>query len=251
MMALTPRAKLLALLILSLALSLASYQLVTGYVEEQASIEVEEQREEEIGILVTQRDILAGEIINVDTLVIRSFPKSLVQDGWLRPEDAPSILGLASSRFIDRGEPLTTDAIRPYQTPYFSSQLRPGFYAVTSLVSVHQLHNGLIKIGDRVTLRGNDFQQNNKPLEMVNIPVIAMDNFDHHSQLELNPSQFLPSTMTFELTPEQAVVFEAMRMQDYSVWLQHADTSYTAAEQPQPIKIHRFFAQEANTDAVY
>lgn len=251
MMAFTPRTKLLALLLLSLALSLASYQLVKGYVEEQASIEIEEQREEEIGILVTQRDVLAGEIISVDTLVIRSFPQSLVQDGWLRPEDAPSLFGLASSRFIDRGEPLTTDAIKPYQTPRFSARLRPGFYAVTSLVSVHQLHNGLVKIGDKVTLRGKDFQQNAKPLEMVNIPVIAMDNFDHHAQLEMNPSQYLPSTITFELTPEQAAVFEAMRMQDYSVWLQHSDTSYASVRRTQPIKIHRFFATEINTDAIY
>ncbi|PHR64656.1 MAG: hypothetical protein COA51_07440 [Idiomarina sp.] len=251
MLTLTPKAKLAALVMLSLALSLASYQLVTGYVAEQASIEVEEQREQELGILVTQRDILVGEIINADTLVIRNFPQSLVQDGWLRPEDAPSILGLASSRFIDRGEPLTANAIEPYQTPRFAAKLRPGFYAVTSLVSVQQLHNGLVKIGDKVTLRGSNFQENNKPLVLVNIPVIAMDNFDDHAQIDVNPSHYLPSTMTFELTAEQAAKFETMRMQNFEVWLQHAESSYVSVAPSPPIKIHRFFTKEVELDAIY
>jgi Flp pilus assembly protein CpaB len=245
------KSKLTALVVLSLILSFASYQLVTSYVAEKASQEVAEQREIELGILVSQRDILVGEIINSDILVVRNFPQSLVQDNWLRPEDAPSIIGLASSRFIDRGEPLTANAIEPYKTPRFSSNLKPGFYGVTSLVSVQQLHNGLVKIGDHVTLRGSDFQDSSEPLVLVNIPVIAMDNFDNEAQLDINPSHYLPSTMTFEFTPMQAEIFEVMKLQNFGVWLQRPGSQYVVSTPPVPVKIHRFFAKEVSTDAIY
>ena len=176
---------------------------------------------------------------------------SLVQDSWLRPEDAPMIIGLSTTRYIEKGEPLTADALLPFEDHGFSKKIKSGNYAVTSMISKQQLHNGLIRVGDKVTLVSPNSVNEAHHAILVNIEVVALDNFDHHSQLDMSATHYLPSTITFELTPSQAIIFETMRQQSFAVWLQQPDSPYADIKVNEPIAIHRLKTVEASQHATY
>ncbi|RWU08753.1 hypothetical protein EGC76_11180 [Pseudidiomarina gelatinasegens] len=250
-MRVSQRAKISSFVLVSLLMTIAGYQLIQSYVEEKTNIEIQQQQEHMFAVLVSRDDLLAGEIIDAGSLVKRSYPMSLVQDSWLRPEDAPMIIGLSTTRYIEKGEPLTADALLPFDDYGFSKRIQSGNYAVTSMISKQQLHNGLIQVGDKVTLVSRNSVSESQQAVLVNIEVVALDNFDHSSQLDMSATHYLPSTITFELTPSQAIIFETMRQQSFAVWLQHPDSPYADIKVNEPIAIHRLKSVEASQHATY
>lgn len=250
-MRVSQRAKISSFILLSLLMTIAGYQLIQGYVEEQTNIEIQQQQEHTFEVLVSRDDLLAGEIIDAGSLVKRSYPMSLVQDSWLRPEDAPIIIGLATTRYIEQGEPLTADVLLPLENYGFSKKIESGNYAVTSMISKQQLHNGLIQVGDKVTLVSRNAMSEKELAVLVNIEIVALDNFDRNSQLDMSATHYLPSTITFELTPSQAIVFETMKQQNFAVWLQHPDSPYPEIKVNESIAIHHLKTVEAPQHAIY
>ncbi|WP_417659882.1 SAF domain-containing protein [Pseudidiomarina sp.] len=244
-------AKISSFILLSLLMTIAGYQLIQSYVEEKTNIEIQQQQEHMFAVLVSRDDLLAGEIIDAGSLVKRSYPMSLVQDSWLRPEDAPMIIGLSTTRYIEKGEPLTADVLLPFEDHGFSKNIKAGHYAVTSMISKQQLHNGLVRVGDKVTLVSRSLVSEAQHAVLVNIKIVALDNFDHNSQLDMSATHYLPSTITFELTPSQAIVFETMKQQSFAVWLQHPDPPYADIKVNEPIAIHRLKSAEASQHAIY
>lgn len=244
------RYKVLVLVGGSLLLSLASYQLIQQYIDEHTQRQVEQHQEVEVGVLVSQRDLMAGVVLEEDFLVVRRYPQRLVQETWLRPSDAGAIIGLVTSRFVERGEPLTAEAITVGRRMGLSDRIADGRYAVTAQVSLQQLHHGLLQVGDWVTLRGRDYLADQELIELVNIPVIAFDQFESAQHIDTQVSGYLPTTVTFEMSAEQAQQFEQIRQQDFALWLQH-DSNYQVSVPPRPVRIHWFARDKADKHVLF
>lgn len=234
----------------SLLLSLACYHLIQQYIDENTQRQVLQQQEVEAAVLVSQRDLMAGENIQEEYLVVRNYPQRLVQETWLRPSDAVAIIGLTTSRFVERGEPFTAEAIVVGRQLGLAGRLSAGRYAVTAQVSLQQLHHGLLQVGDWVTLRGRNYLSEQAPVELVNIPVIAFDQFETTQHIDMQVGGYLPTTITFEMTAEQAQQFEQIRQQDFALWLQH-DNAYQPSVQVRPIKIHWFATDRATQHELF
>lgn len=242
-------AKVAIILGLGTLLSLATYQYVQSYVAEQTHQQIKDHQEQLVDVLVSRSNIPAGDIIDAAALVKRSYPKSMVQDSWLRPSDAEFVIGLAAARYIEKGEPLSPDTIVPLVPQHFSMTLDADVYAVTTMISKPQLHNGLVTVGDRVTLVSANLQHHHDDLLLTDIKVLALDQYDHPSQLSLVNTQYLPSTITFAFTAAQAIVFERMRRQSFSVWLQHPSANYRPIKPIKPITIRYLTAEKDSRHA--
>lgn len=230
------RWKLVVLLILTIGAVLTSYQAIQHYIAEQALTQQQEQQRFMQDILVLSKDLDAGVRIEIDHLQQRKFPPKYVQDNWLQPQDAVSLIGLKTSRFLARGEPLTLDSFSHDYSRFFSQRLGPGEYAVTTSISVENLHHGMLAVGDKVAIvashSGNFAEQ---LLSVSDVPVLALDN-DQHSQ----PGQTaLASTVTFGMTAEQAIRFASIRRGGFQIWLQHPQQSYSSLSMPVPARIHQ------------
>ncbi|RUO46044.1 SAF domain-containing protein [Pseudidiomarina donghaiensis] len=232
------RIKIISLFSFALLLSFASYELVQEYVAEQTSKEIKQHQEQFIDVLVSRESIVAGDIIESVVLAKRSYPQTLVQDSWLRPEDAELIIGLAAARFIEKGEPLSPDTLVPVAARTFSQTVKDEHVAVTSMISKPQLHNGLLQIGDQVTLVSASFDAQQDGLMLNNIEVLALDYYSQPNQLTLTSHDYLPSTITFAFSPAQALIFEQMRRQGFAVWLQHPKSNIQPTARPKTITIH-------------
>lgn len=244
------RIKIISVVGLALLLSVASYELVQKYVAEQTSKEIKQHKEQFVEVLVSAKSIVAGDIIEAFVLAKRRFPESLVQDSWLRPEDAQLIIGLAAARFIEKGEPLSPDTLIPVTQKTFSQSLAQGQIAVTSMISKPQLHNGLIEIGDFVTLVSGNLNANTESLVLNNIKVIALDYYDQPNQMAMINHDYLPSTITFSFSAEQALIFEQMRRQSFAVWLQHPETQVSPPERKHSVAIH-YLSVDREVDDVF
>lgn len=60
----------------SLLLSLACYHLIQQYIDENTQRQVLQQQEVEAAVLVSQRDLMAGETIQEEYLVVRNYPNA-------------------------------------------------------------------------------------------------------------------------------------------------------------------------------
>jgi Flp pilus assembly protein CpaB len=244
------RIKFISIFGLALLLSVASYELIQKYVAEQTSKEIKEHQEQYIDVLVSRKSIVAGDIIESVVLAKRSYPQTLVQDSWLRPEDAELIIGLAAARFIEKGEPLSPDTLVPVAAKTFSQSLKDGDVAVTTMISKPQLHSGLLQIGDQVTLVSASFDVQEDYLVLNNIEVLALDDYNQPNQLALSNQDYLPSTITFAFSTEQALVFEQMRRQGFAVWLQSPQTTLVPISRPKSIAIYYMQADREVDNAI-
>ncbi len=231
------------ILIITALLSVASFQLIQRYVNAQNRIQQQKKEANLTPVLVSSGDLEIGTTITTSDLVIRQYPMSYVQDHWLTPEDAGLIIGLQTSQYIERGEPLTPAAIQPVRQKSFSERLPPNTYAVTASISREQVHNGLLVIGDRVTLFAPDIHESGELLALQNIKVLAFDNLDDEQSFVSDPAHWLPSTITMAMTAEQAQQFEHMRFVQYQLWLQNPETSYPKLKPQSRIRLHLFDSQ--------
>lgn len=232
------RLKFFSVLAVAVLLTFASYELIQKYVTEQTNKEIMEHQEQQIDVLVSSKSVFAGGIIEDVMLAKRSYPQHLVQDSWLRPEDAALIIGLAAARYIEKGEPLSPDTLMPVVASTFSQTLAADSYAVTSMISKPQLHNGLVQIGDVVTLVTASFDTSEQSIVLPNIKVLALDYYDNPKQLAVTNHDYLPSTITFEFTQEQALIFEQMRRQSFAVWLQNPTSRFPPINPKHAVLIH-------------
>lgn len=225
----------MVLLILTIGAVLTSYQAIQRYIAEQALTQQQEQQRFMQDILVLSKDLDAGVRIETEHLQQRKFPPKYVQDNWLQPQDAASLIGLKTSRFLARGEPLTLESFSHDYSRFFSQRLAPGQYAITTSVSVENLHHGMLAVGDKVAIVAtHTLDVGEQLLSLSDVPVLALDN-EQHSQ----PGQTaLASTITFGMTAEQAVRFESIRRGGFQIWLQHPQQSYSRLSMPLPARIH-------------
>lgn len=96
--------KLSLLLILVTALVIASYQLMTVYIEQQSRA-IEQQRTAAMEwVLVFRTDLEQGHTLNLEDLQQRKYPPDYISEDWLRPQDAMAVVGNVTQHFVSRGE---------------------------------------------------------------------------------------------------------------------------------------------------
>src|SRR5690554_3821535 len=210
---------------LSLLLTGLSYQAVQDYVEQQASDAVERHQQPLQYVLVSSRAVEQGQVLGEDVVVRRAYPEHLVQDHWLRPEDASNVIGLTVNRFLEKGEPITLDVLDFVESTSFSHSIEPGAYAVTAAITREQVHGGLLNVGDKVTLFANAPSMTQQPHSIANIKVLALDQLTYPQFYE-QQQHYFPTTVTFLMNAKQATQFAQMQYQNYALWLQNSADEY-------------------------
>ncbi len=230
------RWKLVVLLVLAAGAALTSYQAIQHYIAEQAHNRQQEQQRYMQDILVLSVDLDAGTRVELEHLQQRKFPPKYVQDNWLQPQDATSLIGLRTGRFLARGEPLTLESFSHDYSRFFSQRLAEGEYAITTSISVENLHHGMLAVGDKVAIVASGTAAGGDHLLAVSdVSVLALDNLQYSQP---GPME-LASTITFSMTAEQAIRFESIRRSGFQIWLQHPQHAYSRLTVPVPARIHQ------------
>lgn len=215
--------KLGILFAVTMAVAALSYSQLERYAAAAAEQQQRVEQQQMIPILVLANDLDADVRLELAHFQQRKFPPQYVQDNWLEPHDAAGLIGLQTSRFLARGEPLTLDAFRYDYRHHFSQRLQNNHYAVTVSLGIEQLHHGMLAIGDKVLLYSAD-QLTQEAIWLANIEVLAIDQ-----QYQQRASEAaLPTTVTFAMTADQAQRFEHMRQLNFQLWLQHPQQRYPA-----------------------
>ena len=250
-MTIDKRLKLGGWLALSLLLTLITYEAVQDYVQQQTSAAVKQQQQPLQYVLVSAQALEQGQMIASEVVVQRAYPENLVQDHWLRPEDAANVIGLKVNRFLERGEPITLDVLEFVETRTFASAIEPGAYAVTVSITREQLHGGLLSVGDKVTIFASTLDAEQQPNSLANIKVLALDQSTEMTPIMLSPEHYYPTTVTFLMKAEQARKFAQMQYQNYGLWLQHAGQDYPNITAETSLKIHSFNELQGSTHALF
>ncbi|MDN7125704.1 hypothetical protein [Pseudidiomarina terrestris] len=229
--------KLTLLVLLVLALVIASYQLMRTYVEQQSQA-IEQQRNAAMEwVLVFKRDLEEGHMVTLDDLQQRKYPPGYISEDWLRPQDAMAIVGNLTQHFVSRGEPVMLAVLQQARRASFSDVLAHNEYAVTATISIEQVHHGLLAIGNRVSLvaQRDSFGEasENTLMSIANVEILAIDNVT-----EADWQQGLASTLTFRFTAAQAAAFEQIRRSGYAIWLQNPEPDYAPLKAEPVIKIY-------------
>lgn len=229
--------KLSLLLILVTALVIASYQLMTVYIEQQSRA-IEQQRTAAMEwVLVFRTDLEQGHTLNLEDLQQRKYPPDYISEDWLRPQDAMAVVGNVTQHFVSRGEPATLSALQQPRRASFSDVLQVDEYAVTATISIEQIHHGLLAIGNHVSIVAEQFlpelAAGSQLRSIANVEILAIDNATDDAW-----QQGLASTITFRFNAEQAMAFEQIRKSGYSIWLQHPESSYSALPEQRVTRVY-------------
>ncbi|MGQ4277644.1 hypothetical protein ACQ5ES_11400 [Pseudidiomarina sp. E22-M8] len=225
------------LLLLVMALVIASYQLMAVYVEQQSRAREQQRSAAMEWVLVFRTDLEQGHTVSLDDLQQRKYPPDYISEDWLRPQDAMAIVGNVTQHFVSRGEPATLSALQQARRASFSDVLQAGEYAVTATVGIDQIHHGLLAIGNRVSIVAQQFGSGSAPesqlTSIANVEIIAIDNATNEAW-----HQGLASTLTFRLKAAQAVAFEKIRNSGYAIWLQHPESDYPTLPEQRLIRVY-------------
>jgi Flp pilus assembly protein CpaB len=207
---------------MTIAVAALSYYQLQSFAVTAAEQQQRAQQQQMIPILVLAQDLDSDVRLDMTHFQQRKFPPQYIQDNWLEPHDASGLVGLKTTRFLARGEPLTLDAFRLDYRHHFSQRLAENQYALTVNLGIEQLHHGMLSVGDRVLLYSASRLAQQQAIWLENIEILAVDRQQYASQHELS----LPTTVTFSMTAEQAKEFELMRTLNFQVWLQHPEHNY-------------------------
>jgi Flp pilus assembly protein CpaB len=221
--------KLGILVAMATAVAAISYYQLQDYAVTAAEQQQRAQQQQMIPVLVLAHDLDTGVRLELTHFQQRKFPPQYVQDNWLGPHDASDLVGLKTSRFLARGEPLTLDAFSYDYRHHFSQRLAQNRYALTVSLGIEQLHHGMLSVGDRVLLYSVAGLSQQPPMWLENIEVVAIDRLQQPNHHELA----VPTTVTFSMSAEQAKQFELMRTVNFQVWLQHPEHNYS----PMPVVV--------------
>lgn len=226
--------KLGVLLAVTIAVAALSYYQLQNYAVTAAAEQQRAEQQHMIPILVLASDVDADVRVDISHFQQRKFPPQYVQDNWLEPHDASGLVGLKTSRFLARGEPLTLDAFRYDYRNHFSQRLAENYFALTVSLGIEQVHHGMLSVGDKVLLYSASSGMQ-PSLWLANIEVLAVDR----QQQAMPHDTALPTTVTFAMTAAQARRFELMRRLNFQVWLQHPEHHYALMPPATKPRLHQ------------
>lgn len=226
--------KLGILIAVTIAVGAFSYSQLQRYAASAAEQHQLAELQQMVPILVLKEDLDADVRLVMEHFQQRNFPPQYIQDNWLEPHDAVGLIGLKTSRFLARGEPLTLDAFRYDYRNHFSQRLAENRYAITVSVGIEQLHHGLLAVGDKVLLY-SAARLGQGARWLADIEILAIDR----QQQPIQQQAGLPTTLTLAMSASQAQQFEVMRELSFQVWLQHPQHNYPELTVTAVPMIHR------------
>lgn len=118
-------------------------------VEERLSDEAAKKR---IQVVVPARDLMAGETLDLATLVLRSVPREYVNQDAITQEMLEVFVGKKLTRPVTKGTPLLQSFIAAYEFKPFSSTIEPGTRAITLPIDEINSVSGMLIAGDKIDL---------------------------------------------------------------------------------------------------
>jgi pilus assembly protein CpaB len=217
--------------IIALLVAVLIYRGLSGSQERQAKVET-------IEILVANRDIRLGEILDIKSLGLQKWPKDYVPKGSFTRESLKpdSLKGLVAKRPISMGEPITNRIVIDSKNQgALAALLSPGKRAISINVDQASISSGLIVPGDIVDVivtfqeGSGDERQVISKTALCSVKVLALDQ--RVSSWTDIPGKkgdaAIPRTATLEVTPEEAeALTSAVRKGTASLSL------HSVAEQP-------------------
>lgn len=211
----------IVLIVVALAFAGVTVFLVRNYLSDKET-ELSQAREDDeerivaIDVLVAERDLPAGTILNPDSFRWQPWPKQAVNENYIvRKEEADPIqelTGAAVKRVISAGDPITqAKLVKPGETGFLAGVLAPGMRAVSISISPVAAASGFILPGNLVDLVLT--QDHQKKLQgggvqrrlvsetiMEKLHILAIDQTVDDSGTQPR----LGKTATVEVTPKQA-----------------------------------------------
>lgn len=172
----------------------------------------ETQIVEEINVLVTGKNLPAQHKIQPEDLEWAPWPKKYIQPHFLLAENEhlqlSDIAGKYTQRPYNVGEPLDVNNLMNQRITRLSDRVENGMRAVSISVSPITTSGGLVRVDDyvdiiRVYTDSDESIYSTVILE--NIRILAVGSSIYSNNEESETSVNSPGTVTFELSPEQAV----------------------------------------------
>ena len=209
-----------AVIVIVLALGFAgfTYFLVGNYLDGQKPVEVADASVAAVEVVVADRDLPAGTVLESSQIRWQSWPDDSVDNVYVvqRNGDGPNrlgdLIGSVVRRAIAAGEPVTTGKVfRREQAGFLSGMLRPGMRAVSVKVTAVSGAAGFILPGDRVDLvLTSEWREKSEQLGQVvrrfsetilyDVRVLAIDQ----TVDDIDDTAQVSETATLETSPKQA-----------------------------------------------
>lgn len=258
------------LIVVALAFAGVTVFLVRSYLaEREAEISTtageEQARIAAIDVLVAERELPAGTILNPDSFRWQPWPKQAINENYITRKEGTDpfkeLTGAAVKRIISAGDPITrAKLVKPGEAGFLAGVLAPGMRAVSIQISANSAVSGFILPGNVVDLVLT--QEHSEQLAtgvtqrrlvsetiMEKLRILAIDqNVDDSGK-----APRLGKTATVEVTPKEAeMITVANRMGSLSLVLRSLTDPETTggkpAERQRPytenIEVSRYLNQE-------
>lgn len=225
------------LIVVALAFAGVTVFLVRSYLAEREA-EISESTAEDqariaaIDVLVAERELPAGTILNPDSFRWQPWPKQALNENYITRQEGTDpfqeLTGSAVKRIISAGDPITrAKLVKPGETGFLAGVLAPGMRAISIPINPNSAVSGFILPGNVVDLVLT--QEYSRQLEsgvthrrmvsetiLEKLRILAIDqNVDDSGK-----APRLGKTATVEVTPKQAeMITVANRMGSLSLVL--------------------------------
>ena len=150
------------LIVVALAFAGVTVFLVRNYLASQTQQQTEQDKEEtarvaSVEVLVAERELPAGTILNPDAFRWQNWPQAGINEAYIvrQPGQDPmqELTGAAVKRVISAGDPITrSKLVRPGEAGFLAGVLAPGMRAVSVPISAVSATSGFILPGNLVDL---------------------------------------------------------------------------------------------------
>ncbi len=171
------------------------------------------QRPASRDVLVAARTLASGDVLDADSVALRSLPADGLASGTLMGDDFPAVTGQRLSGGLQAGEPIQRWHLQPpLELASLASRLAPGRRALTIPVDELNASAGLLRAGDRIDLYASLEREGRRltaPV-LLGLRVLATGR-----QLESEASADGSAsfgTITLDVSPEQALRIHTARL---------------------------------------
>ena len=105
-----------------------------------------------VDVIVARLDVVKGEVVNPQTMAVRSIPEDFVSSSAIRPDQFDAFNGMRLAAALRSGEQLVAAAIVGGENMTFSHRVKPGIRALTIAVDEINSISGMLQPGDRIDL---------------------------------------------------------------------------------------------------
>jgi len=197
-------------LVFSLIFTLISYGFVFGYIK---SLEKPVPETVEIKLLVSSRNIKAGEEIKPEDIATIDIPEDALPEGVIN--DRKSIEGMYAKEPVIKGDPFRPERLVRWEELALSFSIPENMRAVSVYVNERSIFSNLLRVGDKVDIIGNYIIKNDDNQEIKvsntiiqNVEVLAVGPNRVRNNTEENhvspADSELPRVITLCVTPIDA-----------------------------------------------